>query len=98
MYQTKAICLEAVKKNYKALSHINPVYKTDEILLVGIQQSHDVYANYVVNIESLTFNLAAVQQNGLALQYINNKTPELCLAAVQQNGLALQYSNNNITP
>ena len=35
--------------------------------------------------------LAAVQQNGFALQYVKKQTPELCLMAVQQNGNSLQY-------
>ena len=37
--------------------------------------------------------LAAVQQNGLALQFVKFKeqTPELCLAAVKQYRLALQF-------
>ena len=30
--------------------------------------------------------MAAVQQNGLALEYVKDQTPELCMAAVQQNG------------
>ena len=37
--------------------------------------------------------LAAVKQNGLALQYviISKRTPEVCLAAVKQNGNSLEY-------
>ena len=35
--------------------------------------------------------LAAVQQNGDALQYVQNQTPEICLAAVKENGNALLY-------
>jgi len=33
----------------------------------------------------------AVQQNGYALEYINEQTEELCKLAVQQNGYALQF-------
>jgi hypothetical protein len=33
--------------------------------------------------------LAAVQKNGLALQFVKEQTPEVCLAAVKQNGLVL---------
>jgi hypothetical protein len=29
-------------------------------------------------------SLAAVQQNGRALEYVREQTPEICLAAVQQ--------------
>jgi len=39
-------------------------------------------------------DLAAVSQNGYALEYVKNKTPEICLAAVNQNGLALQFVKN----
>jgi hypothetical protein len=35
--------------------------------------------------------IAAVQQDGLALEYVKEQTPELCLAAVQQNGCALRH-------
>jgi len=35
-----------------------------------------------------------VQQNGLALQYVQNQTDEICRLAVQQNGLTLQYVQN----
>ncbi len=38
--------------------------------------------------------LAAVQQDGYALRYVNNQTERICLAAVQQDGNALQYVNN----
>jgi hypothetical protein len=39
----------------------------------------------------LSICMAAVQQNGYALKYIKNQTPEICLAAVKQNGWALKY-------
>lgn len=35
--------------------------------------------------------LRAVEQNGLALQYIDDQSLIMCLAAVKQNGLALKY-------
>jgi len=35
--------------------------------------------------------LAAVQQDGYALRYVTDQTPEICLAAVQQDGGALQF-------
>ena len=39
---------------------------------------------------------AAVQENGNALRYVHNQTPEICLAAVQENGNALQYVHKSI--
>ena len=35
--------------------------------------------------------LAAVNQNGYALQYVHEQTPGICLAAVNENGCALKY-------
>ena len=35
--------------------------------------------------------LAAVKQNGYALQYVKEQTPDICLAAVKQDGYALQF-------
>ncbi len=34
--------------------------------------------------------LAAVKQNGFALEYVINQTPEICLEAVKINGHALE--------
>jgi hypothetical protein len=38
--------------------------------------------------------LEAVKQDGLALQYVKNQTPEICLEAVKQDGLALKFVEN----
>ena len=38
--------------------------------------------------------MATVQQNGHALQYVENQTGTICMAAVQQNGDALKYVKN----
>ena len=35
--------------------------------------------------------MAAVEQNGHALQYVSEQTEAICMAAVEQNGHALQY-------
>jgi hypothetical protein len=35
--------------------------------------------------------LAAVRQNGLALEFVRNQTPRICLEAVQQYGLSLYF-------
>ena len=40
--------------------------------------------------------LAAVKQNGYALQYVSEQTEEICLAAVKQDGYALQYVSETI--
>ena len=35
--------------------------------------------------------LAKVEQNGYALQYVEEQTEAICLAAVKQDGCALRY-------
>ena len=35
--------------------------------------------------------LAAVKQDGTALQYVKEQTPEICLAAVKQESAVLKY-------
>ena len=35
--------------------------------------------------------MAAVTQNGMALEYVEEQTPEICMAAVTQNGRAIKY-------
>lgn len=35
--------------------------------------------------------LENVKQNGTALRYVKEQTPEICLEAVKQNGIALEY-------
>jgi len=42
--------------------------------------------------------LAAVRQNGMALKFISNQTPEICRAAVEQNPDALQYVDKRFRP
>ena len=37
--------------------------------------------------------LEAVKQDGYALQFVNEQTPEICLEAVKQYGYALSYVN-----
>ena len=36
-------------------------------------------------------DLADVEENGMALQHVRDKTRDLCLAAVKENGVALLY-------
>ena len=35
--------------------------------------------------------MAAVNQNGYALEFVREQTPEICLAAVNQDGYALKF-------
>ena len=36
-------------------------------------------------------DLEKVKEDGLALEYVKEQTPEICWEAVRQNGLALEY-------
>jgi hypothetical protein len=40
--------------------------------------------------------LAAVKQDGYALKFVTEQTPEICMAAVKQNGYALKYVDKSI--
>ena len=44
--------------------------------------------------ETETLIKIAVQQNGLALQYVSDQTDDMCKLAVQENGLALEFVND----
>ena len=61
-------------------------FKADKIILSNIilLKDFDKFADPV-------FCTLAVQQNGLALQYVLKQTEELCKLAVQRNGLALKF-------
>ena len=41
--------------------------------------------------------MAAVQQDGHALLYVKEQTPELCMAAVKQDGNAIRYIKEPVT-
>ena len=36
-------------------------------------------------------DLTAVKQDGCALRYVKEQTPDICMAAVKQQGFALKY-------
>ena len=46
---------------------------------------------FKVNNTEYQKDLAAVQQDAYALQYVKEQTPEICLAAVKRSAYALQY-------
>jgi hypothetical protein len=71
------------KKEESAEEALNAV-KADSLLAFRITPEKDITAEMC---------LAAVKQNGEALQYVPEelRTAELCLAAVQDDGMALAY-------
>ena len=48
-------------------------------------------SNVLVYFQTAEICLAAVKQDGNALEYVKNQTEEICLEAVKQNGWALRY-------
>ena len=59
---------------------------------MNLQELHKKYLEYktIKDCDAL----AAVNQDGWALKYVQNQTEEICLAAVNQDGYALQYVQN----
>lgn len=53
-----------------------------------------IYNPFICDIENYDFYKKVVSQNGLLLNYIKDKTYELCELAVKQNGLSLNYVTN----
>ena len=43
------------------------------------------------NPDNINECLAAVKEDGYALRYVEEQTPEICLEAVKEDGYALQY-------
>lgn len=93
--QTDKICLEAIKNNVEAFKFVKN--KTLDFCMQAYKLNNEIlrlpdFLKIVCNdINSLTDILKI---NGLAIQYIQNQTPELCLLAVNNNGLAIQYIQN----
>ncbi len=102
--QTPDIRIAAVRQNGLAIQHDRIVRYADELLFADIKAVKEIftvppkqdaplhYSSSLDGVEEIC--LAAVKQNGLALQYISMmlQTEDLCRVAVQQNGLALQYA------
>jgi hypothetical protein len=96
--QTYKICLEAVRQNGLALEYVLPKFKTTYLCLIALRHTGTV----LVYIDQTAYNVqdlkkiykTAVKENGHTIQYISNKTEELCILAVKQNGHAIQYIND----
>jgi hypothetical protein len=59
-------------------------YKTDKFFIEEIVSVNNFLERFLSPLE-------AVKQNGDALKFINEQTPEICLSAVKQNGWMLRY-------
>ena len=80
------------KYQYRALQFVPPSRQTEHMCLHAMQHSlmHEVLLKWIHK-QTPAICLAAVQNNGHALQHVRKQTPEICLAAVQNNGHALQH-------
>jgi hypothetical protein len=74
------MCLTAIKRN-------------SSLTLKLIQKNKHIISNLEKN-QIQQLYLAAVEQDGFALEYITDQTDEICLKAVQQNGFALRHIKN----
>jgi hypothetical protein len=72
---------EATAAHFESKSKADMINIVSESVPIG---EHWMWANEEIC-------LAAVQQNGRALQYVQGQTPEMCMAAVQHNGYALPH-------
>jgi len=86
--------LSNLTNNTISFDSIPYYFRNEAIWLYGIN-NRKVKLNEIIPVSRRTEQvcLAAVRQNGLALQYIDDEkiTREIYLAAVRQNGLALKY-------
>lgn len=64
--------------------------QTEELCIYCLTNSYDTTQKYI-QIESNNINIIHLQNDGLYLNYINNKTYELCKIAVENNCNAIDY-------
>ena len=98
--KTHDICSLAIKQNVTAIQYLNRLaddVNIDKLYILACQ-TDGYYALYNMIKTEKTEKLCklAVQQNGMAIQFVDKKyvTNELCILAVKQNGMALQYIEN----
>lgn len=91
-FQSNEICLAAVKQTGLALSHIEYEFMTFEVCLAAVQSygpSLDDIPKKIIerfNQEEITtLCIEAVKQNGRSLEFVKNKTPEICIEAMKKD-------------
>ncbi len=97
-YITEELLLVAFTKGYSWFN-VKKIHGTLRIYLKFLEIIRKPFGTYLTSeyytkdFECYELCLRAVKQNGLALQFINDKFKEehLCFVAVYQNGLALQF-------
>lgn len=90
--KTPATCNYIVKKVSQSIQYVTE--STLDLFMIALNDD-GLCIKYIDNIkddyDKNQLYETAVKQNGLAIQYISNKTIPLCLLAVKNNGDALQY-------
>jgi hypothetical protein len=89
------VCELAVQKNPFALRYVH--FHSIDIYRIAIPKNglalgcveEKFWTTPLYEKEMIELSLAAVNENGLALQFVRNQTAEICEAAVSQNGYAL---------
>jgi len=85
------LCETAVKKNPKCIINIKMEYLTNEILLIAVQCDGMVLQHIISRMQTDQLCKEAVKNNGLALEFIINKTPEICELAFENNINAIKF-------
>ena len=75
-----------------ALNHAS-VNEFDELRSILIRMNPSMIQH--VSTQSDSLMIAAVETDGLSLQYCKRQTYDLCMTAVSQNGFALQFVDDN---
>ncbi len=87
MEQTPELCLEAVKKDGRALEFVKE--QTPELCLEAVKQTG--YALEFVKEQTPELCLEAVKHFGFAIKFVKEQTPEICLESVKNYGMNLFY-------
>ena len=74
--------MEELKELYKKFSPDSKLEENQGGKLINLRH---------VKEQTLEICLAAVNQDGYALEFVKEQTPEICLVAVNQDGYTLQF-------
>ena len=80
----------AVQKSGLNILDIKEEDRTEELYILALKQYGGLLA-FPGIVANNNMALAAIQQDGNSLRYINEQTKELCEEAIKQNGFALRY-------
>jgi hypothetical protein len=89
-YQTKELCMNALKYNGKILQYISHEKQDEELCTYAINQNVNAFRYVNHNLQTYEMCMYVVKNNGLMLKYVKNKAYDLCLEAVKQNGYAIE--------